>query len=130
MTEGPDAVRELIAWGAHFDTDPTGSIALTREGGHHRNRIAHAGGDATGAEVSRALVAAVRADPGIDVVENALVLDIITSASGRTAGGDTPCDRTRSTRRCGRSVGALGGVGDRRFRPGIWSDDQPIRGDG
>ncbi len=86
VTEGPDAVRELIAWGAHFDTDPTGSIALTREGGHHRNRIAHAGGDATGAEVSRALVAAVRADPGIDVVENALVLDIITSASGRTAG--------------------------------------------
>ena len=86
VTEGPDAVRELIAWGAHFDTDPTGSIALTREGGHHRNRIAHAGGDATGAEVSRALVAAVRADPGIDVVENALVLDIITSANGRTAG--------------------------------------------
>ena len=86
VTEGPDAVRELIAWGAHFDTDPTGSIALTREGGHHRNRIAHAGGDATGAEVSRALVAAVRADPGIEVVENALVLDIITSASGRTAG--------------------------------------------
>ncbi|MEC9212901.1 MAG: L-aspartate oxidase, partial [Actinomycetota bacterium] len=86
VTEGPDAVRELIAWGAHFDTDPTGSIALTREGGHHRNRIAHAGGDATGAEVSRALVAAVRADPEIDVVENALVLDIITSASGRTAG--------------------------------------------
>ena len=86
VTEGPDAVRELIAWGAHFDTDPTGSIALTREGGHHRNRIAHAGGDATGAEVSRALVAAVRADPGIDVVENALVLDIITSVSGRTAG--------------------------------------------
>ncbi len=86
VTEGPDAVRELIAWGAHFDTDLTGSIALTREGGHHRNRIAHAGGDATGAEVSRALVAAVGADPGIDVVENALVLDLITSASGRTAG--------------------------------------------
>lgn len=86
VTEGPDAVRELIAWGARFDTDPTGSIALTREGGHHRNRIAHAGGDATGAEVSRALVAAVRADPGIEVVENALVLDLVLDASGAAAG--------------------------------------------
>ena len=82
VTEGPDAVRELIAWGARFDTDPTGSIALTREGGHHRNRIAHAGGDATGAEVSRALVAAVRADPGIEVVENALVLDLLKDSDG------------------------------------------------
>lgn len=86
VSEGPDAVRELISWGARFDTDPTGSIALTREGGHHRNRIAHAGGDATGAEVSRALVAAVSADPGIEVVENALVLDLITGEDGRTAG--------------------------------------------
>jgi L-aspartate oxidase len=86
VTEGPDAVRELISWGARFDTDPTGSIALTREGGHHRNRIAHAGGDATGAEVSRALVAAVSADPDIEVVENALVLDLIKDGQGSAAG--------------------------------------------
>lgn len=86
VTEGPDAVRELISWGAQFDMDPTGSIALTREGGHHRNRIAHAGGDATGAEVSRALVAAVSADPEIEILENALVLDLLTDADGRAAG--------------------------------------------
>lgn len=86
VTEGPDAVRELIAWGARFDTDPTGSISLTREGGHHRNRIAHAGGDATGAEVSRALVAAVSADPGIEIVENALVLDLLKDDRGAAAG--------------------------------------------
>ena len=61
VTEGPDAVRRLIAAGARFDlSDRTGEIALTREGGHHRRRIAHAGGDATGAEISRALVAAAR----------------------------------------------------------------------
>ncbi|GAA1920883.1 L-aspartate oxidase [Streptantibioticus ferralitis] len=61
VTEGPDAVRRLIASGARFDTsEATGEILLTREGGHHRSRIAHAGGDATGAEVSRALVEAVR----------------------------------------------------------------------
>ncbi|MET9603963.1 L-aspartate oxidase [Streptomyces sp. NPDC006512] len=86
VTEGPDAVRRLIATGAVFDTSAeTGEIELTREGGHHRRRIAHAGGDATGAEISRALVEAVHA-AGIETVENALVLDLLQDAEGRTAG--------------------------------------------
>ncbi|MET9621316.1 MULTISPECIES: L-aspartate oxidase [unclassified Streptomyces] len=85
VTEGPDAVRRLIATGADFDKTADGTIALTREGGHHRRRIAHAGGDATGAEISRALVDAVRAD-GVRTIENALVLDLLTDAEGRTAG--------------------------------------------
>ena len=89
MTEGPARVRELVARGAVFDRGPDGSISLTREGGHHADRIVHAGGDATGAEISRALVAqieAVRNDPGIEVIEHALVLDVLTgppTADGR-----------------------------------------------
>lgn len=86
VTEGPGAVHRLIGTGARFDTDPaSGEIELTREGGHHRRRIAHAGGDATGAEISRALVDAVRSQ-GLRTVENALVLDLLTDAEGRTAG--------------------------------------------
>ncbi|MER6499791.1 L-aspartate oxidase [Streptomyces sp. NPDC001455] len=85
VTEGPDAVRRLIGAGARFDTTDGGEIALTREGGHHRSRIAHAGGDATGAEISRALVAAVR-EAALRTIENALVLDLLTDADGRTAG--------------------------------------------
>ncbi|GAO06815.1 putative L-aspartate oxidase [Streptomyces lydicamycinicus] len=86
VTEGPDAVHRLIGTGARFDTAPgSDEIALTREGGHHRRRIAHAGGDATGAEISRALVEAVRA-AGLRTIENALVLDLLTDAEGRTAG--------------------------------------------
>ncbi|MGK5630686.1 L-aspartate oxidase, partial [Streptomyces sp. URMC 123] len=86
VTEGPAAVRRLIDTGARFDTSAeTGEIELTREGGHHRRRIAHAGGDATGAEISRALVEAVR-DAGIETVENALVLDLLTDGDGRAAG--------------------------------------------
>ncbi|MGN5631209.1 L-aspartate oxidase [Streptomyces sp. AC154] len=85
VTEGPDAVRRLIGTGAHFDTAADGTIALGREGGHHRRRIAHAGGDATGAEISRALVEAVR-EAALHTVENALVLDLLTDAEGRTAG--------------------------------------------
>lgn len=85
VTEGPARVRELVAGGAVFDRAADGEIALTREGGHHADRIAHAGGDATGAEISRALVAqldAVRADPGIEVIEHALVLDLLTGPRG------------------------------------------------
>jgi len=85
VTEGPDAVRRLIETGAHFDESEGGGLELTREGGHHRRRIAHAGGDATGAEISRALVEAVRAR-GLRTIENALVLDLLTDADGRTAG--------------------------------------------
>ena len=86
VTEGPAAVRGLIQLGARFDTEPDGEIALTREGGHHRDRIAHAGGDATGAEISRAMVEAIARDPGIELVENALALDLITDATGAAQG--------------------------------------------
>ena len=86
VTEGPEAVARLIARGAVFDRAASGEIALTREGGHLTNRILHAGGDATGAEISRALLAAVTEDPGIEVIEHALVLDALKSESGRVCG--------------------------------------------
>ena len=85
VREGPGRVRELAGLGAAFDLDQAGEISLTREGGHGTRRIAHAGGDATGAEISRALVArieAVRDDPGIEVIEHALVLDLLTGEPG------------------------------------------------
>ena len=84
VTEGPKRVRELVALGAEFDRDAEGEIKLTREGGHHRDRIAHAGGDATGREISRALIAALHRvidDPGIEVVEHALVVDLLQSGA-------------------------------------------------
>ncbi|MEX2292105.1 MAG: L-aspartate oxidase [Mycobacteriales bacterium] len=84
--EGPTRLRELITLGAAFDRGNSGELALTREGGHSRDRIVHAGGDATGVEVQRALVAAVQAHPRIRVVENALVLDLLRTAGGRAAG--------------------------------------------
>jgi L-aspartate oxidase len=99
VTRGPAAVRELADLGARFDTGPDGALALTREGGHGTDRIAHAGGDATGAEISRALVAAlvaVRDDPGIEVVEHALALDVLTAA---------PTPAQAAAGRPGRAVG-------------------------
>jgi L-aspartate oxidase len=86
VTEGPDRLRALMARGAVFDTGPDGGLELTREGGHHHRRIVHAGGDATGAEVQRALEKAVEEAAGITVVRHALVLDLLTDTSGRAAG--------------------------------------------
>ncbi|HUB37532.1 MAG TPA: L-aspartate oxidase [Streptosporangiaceae bacterium] len=89
VTDGPGAVRRLIALGAEFDREPSGPLSLTREGGHLRRRIAHAGGDATGAEISRALLAAL-AQAGdsaeLEVIEHALALDLLRTGDGRAAG--------------------------------------------
>src|SRR5690606_2975989 len=107
VTEGPARVRDLVNDGAVFDTGADGTFALTREGGHGTHRIVHAGGDATGAELSRALVArleAVRQDPGIEVMEQALVVDVLTGAGGsRDATGwdATGWDATRRPRAAG-----------------------------
>ena len=58
-TEGPGLVRELAGRGAKFDLDDAGNFARAREAAHSLARVVHAGGDATGAEIERALVAAV-----------------------------------------------------------------------
>jgi L-aspartate oxidase len=86
VREGPAAVRELAQMGARFDRAGDGQLSLTREGGHHRDRIAHAGGDATGAEIQRALVTRVLDATDVAVIEHALVLDLLRTADGAVAG--------------------------------------------
>ena len=116
VTEGPEAVRELIALGANFDHSPEGVLSLTREGGHHRDRIAHAGGDATGAEIQRALVAAIREAPDIEVIEHALAVDLLLDADGAVCGltlhvmGEGQRDGVGAVR-CRAVVLASGGLG-------------------
>jgi L-aspartate oxidase len=115
VTEGPDAVRRLIRLGTQFDLAEDGSVSLTREGGHHRRRIAHAGGDATGAEISRALLAALKQTDGVEVIEHALVLDLLVE-NGRAAGvtlhvmGEGQRDGVGAVR-AGAVVLATGGLG-------------------
>ena len=84
VDEGPARVHELIALGAVFDRETTGSLALAREGGHSRPRVVHAGGAATGAEVERALVdAAFRSASA--VLEGWFAIDLIVEG-GRCVG--------------------------------------------
>jgi L-aspartate oxidase len=113
VTEGPERVRELIAMGAVFDQTGDGEaagLALAREGGHSAARVLHAGGDATGAEIERALVAAVEATSA-EVREGWLALEIIVEA-GRAAGVTARApDGTVTDVRARHSIVATGGAG-------------------
>ena len=77
VEEGPASVRDLIQDGALFDRTADGTLALGREGCHSRNRIVHANGDSTGAEVARALRAAAAKEPNITVLEHCYVADLL-----------------------------------------------------
>jgi L-aspartate oxidase len=84
VDEGPGRVQDLIALGAVFDLDAAGGLAFAREGGHSVARVVHAGGAATGAEIERALVEAVRTTAA-SVMERWFAVDLLVEA-GRCRG--------------------------------------------
>ncbi len=85
IADGPAAVARLRGRGATFDAGPDGRPARTREGGHSAFRVVHAGGDATGAEVERALVAAV-GDRRLPVLTGHVAVDAVRSEDGGVVG--------------------------------------------
>ena len=76
VEEGPLRVDELLQWGTGFDRHD-GKLMLTREGAHSRNRILHANGDATGAEIGRSLLAHARALKNITLLEWTMCVDLL-----------------------------------------------------
>ncbi len=83
--EGAASIDDLLALGVAFDRDRAGRLDLGREAAHSRRRILHAHGDATGAELVRALTAAVRTAPGVAIFEETFACELVT-AGGRVAG--------------------------------------------
>ncbi len=79
--DGAAVVGQLLERGVAFDRDPAGKLSLGLEGAHRRRRIIHVTGDGTGPALMKALVAAVRATPSIEVVENAVATDLIADAA-------------------------------------------------
>ncbi|HXE23858.1 MAG TPA: L-aspartate oxidase [Roseiarcus sp.] len=65
----PRAIERLFCLGVRFDRAPDGGYALGLEAAHRRPRIVHAGGDGTGREIMRALVAAARGAGSIQILE-------------------------------------------------------------
>ncbi len=89
VREGPERVAELLAWGTNFDRhlsgDNIGELMLTREGAHSRNRILHANGDATGREISRALLAHARTTKNVELAEWTMITGLVVEG-GRCVG--------------------------------------------
>ena len=120
VTEGPDAVRRLIATGARFDTDAdSGRVAA-----HPRGRPPPQPDRARGRrrdgrrDLPRAGRGGTR-DAGIELVENALVLDLLTDADGRAAGRHPARDGRGPARRRRRGPRPRGGARHRRHGPGL-----------
>jgi L-aspartate oxidase len=81
VEEGPARIAELIELGMKFserEVNGTRELDLGREGGHSKRRILHAK-DVTGREIESALLAAVAAQPNIEIFENHLAIDLITT---------------------------------------------------
>jgi L-aspartate oxidase len=60
VKKGSNVIDSLFKWGVPFDRNPNGHFILGKEGGHHRNRIVHAGGDQTGKKVMETLIHRVK----------------------------------------------------------------------
>jgi L-aspartate oxidase len=132
VEEGAQAIADLRARGVRFDREPAsggpegpegpgpgppagrvawaGELARTREGGHSRARVVHAGGDATGAELERALTEAVRSAPAVASAEHAFLVDLVT-AGGRVVGALLWSGGRPRLVRAGAVVLASGGAG-------------------
>ena len=82
ITEGPARIAELTGLGVHFDQRQNGNGTmepdLGREGGHSKRRILHAR-DATGREIENRLLEQVAAHPEIEVMQNHMAVDLITT---------------------------------------------------
>ncbi len=76
VEEGARDVRELVDWGARFDREPDGRLALGREAAHSVRRVLHAG-DATGREIGRVLWEQVSRLPSVEIISHARVTDLM-----------------------------------------------------
>ncbi len=77
-SHGPEEIQRLVDWGVQFSKQAGNQFDLAREGGHSERRILHAK-DATGAEIERALIEAVKKEPSIRMLEHHFAIDLITS---------------------------------------------------
>lgn len=86
VSEGPQDIRRLVEMHVPFDLDDEGDLDITREGGHRRRRIVHAGGDATGRETVKALAHLVAARNNVTFMPHNFCADILTGEYGQVTG--------------------------------------------
>jgi L-aspartate oxidase len=118
---GPAAIADLLRLGARFDRVDGGQLKLGLEAAHSRRRIVHAQGDGTGREILRAMIAAVRRQPRITVMEGVDVRRLRLSGQGAIAGllaaGPDGAPLTLLTSRVVLATGGLGALYEHTTNP-------------
>ncbi|MFT4137217.1 L-aspartate oxidase [Microbacterium sp.] len=102
VAEGPARIRELVELGVGFDRDAGGAFVKGLEAAHSYPRILHAGGDATGTAIERALVERVRAS-AVRVVEHAFLVDLVVAGPVRVSAPGLASASAHEPRRIARS---------------------------
>ena len=113
-SDAPARIADLLDYGAPFDRNADGSIALGREAAHSRARIVHVRGDRAGAEISATLAARAAATPSIRLLEGYHAIEL-AMANGRVTGLFARCGSGSGTRlvlfRARAVILATGGLG-------------------
>jgi len=120
---GPAAIEQLLRLGARFDRRDDGALKLGLEAAHSRRRIVHAQGDGTGREILRAVIAAVRRQPRITVMEGVDVRRLRLNAQGGVAGllaaGPDGAPLTLLATRVVLATGGLGALYEHTTNPAL-----------
>lgn len=114
ISEGPDRIRDLLAYGVPFDRDLEGQLLLSREAAHSERRIVRVKGDQAGRAIMEALIATVRKTPSIRVMEGYVVEELISEGrfvSGVIARPDAGQSKTRVAFPARAVVLCSGGIG-------------------
>jgi len=93
VESAPRLIEGLLAVGMDFDREEDGSYEMGREGGHSRRRVVHSG-DFTGRAVEHSMLAAVRAHPSVQVLEDHFAIDLLKDENGRVVGALVLNERT------------------------------------
>lgn len=125
VKNAPKAIQQLVNLGVSFDRDEDNNFQLGREGGHHKNRIIHAGGDSTGKKITECLISAIIND--ITIHHHTMVYDLLVNegkcvgAIAKNGANETVIYEAHHT------ILATGGIGGLYS---ITSNDLSITGDG
>ncbi len=126
VDEGPMDIKKLIEMRVPFDLTESGELDLTREGGHHKNRILHAGGDATGRETVKTLAYIASQRDNIIFRDNTFFVDILTDdkgVSGLLVKDDDGKYETVATRHLVLATGGIGQVFETSTNPAVATGD-------
>jgi len=111
VEEGPDDIRTLVNMSVPFDLNDEGFLQITREGGHRKRRIVHAGGDATGRETVKSLARLVATRSNVSFMGHSFFLDILTEQDKVTGALIIGPDGYYHIIDCPNIVIATGGIG-------------------